>query len=46
VVPGATNILIAAQGAGGEAMEDEGQDIIYEDVYFVALIRGILLHLD
>jgi hypothetical protein len=45
-VPGATNILVPAQGAGGEAVEDEGQDIIYEDVYFVALVGGLLLHLD
>jgi hypothetical protein len=37
--------LAAAQGAGGEVVEDEDQDIIYEDVYFIPLVSGIL-HLD
>jgi hypothetical protein len=45
-VPGATHTLAAAQGAGGEATEDKDQDIIYEDVYFVPLVGGLLLHLD
>jgi hypothetical protein len=45
-VPGATHILAAAQGAGGEAAEDKDQDIVYEDVYFVPLIGGLLHHLD
>jgi hypothetical protein len=27
-------------------VEDEGQDVIYEDVYFIALVGGLLLHLD
>ena len=35
-VPGATHILAVAQGAGGEATD--------EDVYFVTLV-GVLLHL-
>ena len=38
--------LAAAQGAGGEAAEDKDQDIIYEDVYFIPLVGGLLLHLD
>ena len=38
--------LAATQGAGGEAAEDKDQDIIYEDVYFVPLVGGLLLHLD
>ena len=45
-VPGATHTLTAAQGASGEAAEDKDQDIIYEDVYFVPLVGGLLLHLD
>jgi hypothetical protein len=45
-VPGVTHIVAAAQGAGGEAAEDKDQDIIYEDVYFVPLVGGLLLHLD
>jgi hypothetical protein len=40
------HIVAAAQGAGGEAAEDKDQDIIYEDVYFVPLVGGLLLHLD
>ena len=45
-VPGATHTLVAAQGAGGEAVEDKDQDIVYEDVYFIPLIGGLLLHLN
>ena len=41
----ATHILAATQGAGGEVVEDKDQDIIYEDVYFIPLVGG-LLHLD
>ena len=41
-----THTLVAAQGASGEAVEDKDQDIISEDVYFVPLIGGLLLHLD
>ena len=43
VVLGATHTLVATQG---EAAEDKDQDIVYEDVYFVALVGGLLLHLD
>ena len=45
-VPGATHTLAAAQGTGGEAAEDKDQDIVYEDVYFIPLVGGLLLHLD
>ena len=41
-----THILVAAQGAGGEVAEDNDQDNVYEDVYFVPLVVGLLLHLD
>ena len=46
VVLGATHTLVAAQGVGGEAVEDKDQDIVYEDVYFIPLVGGLLLHLD
>jgi hypothetical protein len=46
VVLGATDTLVAAQGAGGEAAEDEDQDMICEDGNLVPLVRGLLLHLD
>jgi hypothetical protein len=46
VVPGLTHTLVAAQGVGGETAEDKDHDIIYEDVYFVPLVGGLLLHLD
>ena len=46
VVPGVTHTLAAAQGAGGEAVEDKDQDIVYEDVYFVPFVGGLLLHLN
>ena len=45
-VPGTTHILTDAQDAGGEAAEDKGQDIVYEDVYFIPLVGGLLLYLD
>jgi hypothetical protein len=45
-IPGATHTLAATQGAGGEAMEDKDQGIVYEDVYFIPLVGGLLLHLD
>jgi hypothetical protein len=45
-VPGATHTLASAQGAGSEAMEDKDQGIFYEDIYFVPLVGGLLLHLD
>jgi len=44
-VPGVTHTLVATQGAGGEVVEDKDQDIIYEDVYFIPLVGGLLLHL-
>jgi hypothetical protein len=31
---------------GGEAVKDKDQDIIYEDVYFILHVGGLLLHLD
>jgi hypothetical protein len=45
-VTGATHTLAVAQGAGGETAEDMDQDIIYEDVYFIPLVGGLLLYLD
>ena len=41
-----TDTLVAAQGAGGEAAEDEGQDMVCEDGHFIPLVGGLLLHLD
>ena len=40
---GATHTLVATQS---EAAEDKDQDIVYEDVYFVPLVGGLLLYLD
>ena len=45
MVLGATHTLAAAQGAGGEVAEDKDQDIVYEDVCFIPLVGGLLLHL-
>ena len=45
-VPGVTHTLAAAQGAGSEVVEDKDQDFVYEDVYFIPLVGGLLLHLD
>jgi hypothetical protein len=45
-VPGATHTLAAAQGAGGEVAEDKDQNFVYEDVYFIPLVGGLLLYLD
>ena len=45
VVPGAIDTLVAAQGVGSEAAEDEDQDMVYEDVHSLHLV-GDLLHLD
>ena len=45
VVTGATDTLTAAQGVGGEAVEDEDQDMVCEDAHSVHLV-GDLLHLD
>jgi hypothetical protein len=44
VVPEATYTLVAAQGACDEALEDEDEDMVYEDGHFVPLVGG-LLHL-
>ena len=41
-----THTLVATEGADDEAAENKDQDIIYEDVYFVPLVGGLLLHLD
>ena len=38
--------LAAAQGASGEVVEDKDQDIVYDDVYFIPPVGGLLLHLD
>ena len=46
MVLGATHTLATAQGVDDEATEDKDQDIVYEDVYFIALVGGLLLHLD
>jgi hypothetical protein len=45
-VPEAIHTLVVAQGAAGEVAEDMDQDFVCEDVYFVPLIGGLLLHLD
>ena len=44
-VLGATDTHAATQGAGGEALEDEDEDMVYEDSHFVPLAGGLLLHL-
>jgi len=44
-VPGATDTLAATQGVGGEALEDEDKDMVYEDIHLVPLVGGLLLHL-
>ena len=38
MVLGAADTLAAAQGAGGEAAEDEDQDMVYEDGHSVPLV--------
>jgi hypothetical protein len=43
---GATDTLIAAQGADVEAAKDEDQDMVFQDGHFVPLVGGLLLHLD
>ena len=43
---GATHTIDAAQGASSEVVEDKNQDFVYQDVYFVPLVVGLLLHLD
>jgi hypothetical protein len=44
-VLGATHTRAAAQVAGCEAAKGKDQGIVYEDVYLVPLVGG-LLHLD
>ena len=46
MVLGAVDTLAAAQGASGEAAEDEVQDMVCEDGHFIPLVGGLLLHLD
>jgi hypothetical protein len=40
-----THTLTVARGAGSEVAKEKDQDFIYEDVYFIPLVGG-LLHLD
>jgi hypothetical protein len=42
-VSGATDTLAAAQGASSEALEDEDEDMVYEDGHFIPLVGGLLL---
>ena len=44
-VPRAIDTHAAAQGAGDEALENEDEDMVYEDGHFVPLVGGLLLHL-
>ena len=44
-VPAAIDTLAAAQGVGGEALENEDEDMVYEDGHLVPLVGGLLLHL-
>ena len=37
-VLGATDTLAAAQGVGGQALEDEDEDMVYEDAHLVPLV--------
>jgi hypothetical protein len=43
---GAIETLAAAQGASGEATEDEKKDMVCADCHFVPPVGGLLLHLD
>jgi len=45
VVLGAIDTLASTQGVGGEALEDEDEDMVYEDIHLVPLVGGLLLHL-
>jgi hypothetical protein len=45
VVLGAVDTLATAQGAGGQTVEDEDQDMVYEDAHSLHLV-GDLVHLD
>ena len=44
-VTGAIDTLVATQGAGDKELEDEDEDMVYEDSYFVPLVGGLPLHL-
>ena len=46
MVLGETDPLATTQGAGGEALEDEDEDMVYEEGHLVPLIGGLLLHLE
>ena len=46
MVLGATDTLATTQGAGGETLEDEDEDMVCEDGLFVPLVRALLLHLE
>ena len=41
----ATDTLLATQGVGYEALEDEDKYMVYEDGHFIPLVGGLLLHL-
>jgi hypothetical protein len=41
-----TGTLVAAQEAGGEALEDEDEYMVCEDGQFIPLVGGLLLHLE
>ena len=43
-VLGVTDTHVVAQGVGGEALEDEDEDMVYDGGHFVPLVGG-LLHL-
>jgi hypothetical protein len=44
VVPGAADILAAAQGAGDEALENEDQDMVCKDAHSLHLVGDLLHH--
>jgi hypothetical protein len=44
-VLGAIDTLAVAEGVGGEVLEDEDEDMVYEDGHLVPLVGGLLLHL-
>ena len=45
-LPGATDIFVAAQGAGQEAAENVKKEIVCEASHYIPLVGGRLLHLD
>ena len=46
MVLGAADTLAATQGVGGEVVEDEDQDMVYEDAHSLHLVGDCLLCLD